>query len=491
LTGEILAATDRFGSVPLFYALGPGGAVVSTELGACLQLSGVPRDVDPVAFAEMLAFDHPLLRRTLFAGVRQLPAASILALRQDGAAVHRYWRYGFYDGDAADENGAVESAGTLFKQAVSRAVPEERPVLLFVSGGLDSRLLAAELEHRAGPLRSASFGVKGSWDARYGAAVSRLCGSRQHIDVRMEPWRYVDSADDGVALTGGMLSPAHLHMYGILRRVRRPDEIVVTGFLGDPHFGADARHERNDVGEPTVEIDRLLSGSNLQSSELSLVATEDVLEAVRQDLAEVMADCVVHNLPSDIPEYFFVAERQSKLIVFISALCAAVEEVRMPFADADLAEFLCGLPCRWRYQRRLEKEMLLRVYPKYAAIPQSDTGTPLGCGQSREAATTVLRKGRRAFQVGVDYATGGRLVPPYPRWAETHGKNLRSDFRGWVRAGIAGLEERGLLNAEAAEYFEKPLRANRYDMSLFRLISTETALRWAASLPGTTRSGRE
>jgi asparagine synthase (glutamine-hydrolysing) len=483
-SGTISVATNRFGSVPVFWAQGPLGLVFATELPACLIASGASRDLDRVAVAETIMLDVPLRDRTLFKAVKQLPAGCVARAAHGRVELQKYWYYRFYGGPRGAGTEIVSEASRLVKRAVSQCLPDSRPVLLFVSGGLDSRLIAGYALPKLKEARTVSFGVKGAWDLIYGEQVSCLAGSKQHIAEHMHAWHYVETSMEGVGLTGGMLSPAHFHMYGCLRRHYNPGEVVLTGFLGDPHFGANGRLDRSEPGNPREVISAFLARfPNLTYEEITALLGDEIYDAIRIDLEQVMKDCTHSNLPSDYEEYYFIAERQPKLIIFINALCNTLEDVRMPFLDYELAEFLCSLPEKWRYERYIQKRLLIRDFPELARVPDSHVGAPLTASETQKRLYLLRRKSLRGYQWVVEAISGGLVSPVYPRWSERHTANLREELRGWFLSNLERLEARELFRPRSLGYYRHPFLCSRYDMVRFRLIALEQVLQWCQRWP--------
>ena len=93
-SGEVFMARDRFGIKPLHYAESPGRVVFASEMRALRTQPGVGDALDP-AVATRLLFDPFSIEgsdRTLFAGIRRLPAGHCAVLRQGRLVVRRWWR---------------------------------------------------------------------------------------------------------------------------------------------------------------------------------------------------------------------------------------------------------------------------------------------------------------------------------------------------------------------------------------------------------------
>ena len=129
---ELFLARDRYGVKPLYYTDRNGVLLFGSEVKAILQHPAYDARIDRKALLEYMTFQNLFTDRTLFAGVRLLPAGSYLRLhadRGDLPAPVRYWDYSFSDPDAAaDPDDYAEELDRLFRQAVSRQLVSDAPV---------------------------------------------------------------------------------------------------------------------------------------------------------------------------------------------------------------------------------------------------------------------------------------------------------------------------------------------------------------------------
>ena len=151
-TGDLFLARDHLGVKPLYYSVRPEGFLFASELKALLAHPGMPRDLDPVALHQTLAYLWCPAPRTALRAVRKLPPASALLVR-DGqiASEWTFWDLPF-DG-TRDQVGEAEAASMLREKvalAVRRQLIADVPVGAFLSGGLDSSAVVAMMR-RAEP----------------------------------------------------------------------------------------------------------------------------------------------------------------------------------------------------------------------------------------------------------------------------------------------------------------------------------------------------
>ena len=153
-SGRLVLARDRLGIKPLYLAETPGAVRFASTLPALLAGGGVDTSIDRVALHHYLTF-HSVVPapRTILAGVRKLPPATVRVYRRDGHSTESvYWTAPFTR-DAAPERIATatewrDEVLSRLCTAVERRMVADVPVGVLLSGGLDSSLIVALLAER-------------------------------------------------------------------------------------------------------------------------------------------------------------------------------------------------------------------------------------------------------------------------------------------------------------------------------------------------------
>src|SRR5690242_3995083 len=147
-SGRCTLVRDRLGIKPLYLAELPGGGLrAASTLPALLAAGDVDTRVDPVALHHYLSW-HSVVPapRTILAGVRKLPPATLLVVEPDGTRRQReYWNPVH---ERVEERSPEEWRDALLdalRVAVRRRMVSDVPVGVLLSGGLDSSLIVALL----------------------------------------------------------------------------------------------------------------------------------------------------------------------------------------------------------------------------------------------------------------------------------------------------------------------------------------------------------
>jgi asparagine synthase (glutamine-hydrolysing) len=166
-TRSLHLARDRFGEKPIYYAQPGGGFIFGSEPRAVLAhpaCRGLP--VDPGAVASFLAFEYLPGRRGLRQGLSKLPAGHVLTYARGRTEIRCYWRP---DPDEAGSARRHESEGerlerleALLDAGVRERLIADVPVGVFLSGGIDSSLVAAFVARHAPGLTALTVAVPGA-----------------------------------------------------------------------------------------------------------------------------------------------------------------------------------------------------------------------------------------------------------------------------------------------------------------------------------------
>jgi asparagine synthase (glutamine-hydrolysing) len=141
---RLVLAVDPMALRSLYFHCDDRRIVFATVLRALLALPCVPRDLDEGAFADLLVRNGGEPHRTLYRAIDRVPAAHYLAFADGRQTARRYWRP-----DPArrewhrSEQDYVERGRELLGRAVADRMPAHDPIVITVSGGLDSTGIAA------------------------------------------------------------------------------------------------------------------------------------------------------------------------------------------------------------------------------------------------------------------------------------------------------------------------------------------------------------
>ncbi|MFF9000504.1 N-acetylglutaminylglutamine amidotransferase [Streptomyces achromogenes] len=246
-TGRLVLGRDRLGVKPLYLAQTPGRLRFASSLPALLAAGGVDTSLDPAALHQYLSWHATVAApRTVLAGVRKLPPATVRVVEPDGTyREHRYWQPSYtrrpeHAGmDAAEWRDAVLDA---LRTAVRRRMVADVPVGVLLSGGLDSSLIVALLAdegQRDLATFSVGFEAEGGDEGdefRYSDLVAREFAT-DHQKFVVPSQRVSTALDAAVAaMSEPMMSHDVVAFHLLSEQVSRNVKVVQSGQGADEVF---------------------------------------------------------------------------------------------------------------------------------------------------------------------------------------------------------------------------------------------------------------
>ncbi len=238
---RLILARDRAGEKPLFYGRLQDEIWFASEIQALLGHPGISQALDPEALDDLLTVGYILEPKTMFAGIKKVPAGTVLVMAAEGDEVERYWPPPPVEDLACSEPAATRRLDSLLQHAVAKQLVADVPVGIFTSGGVDSSLLAAMAAEALGPqpLRLFSVGFRApSYDETAPAArVARYLGLR-HVVVQAGPHELREALATLIdTIAEPIADPAVLPTYLLARRARDEVTVVLSGEGADELFG--------------------------------------------------------------------------------------------------------------------------------------------------------------------------------------------------------------------------------------------------------------
>ncbi|MHB1950480.1 MAG: asparagine synthase (glutamine-hydrolyzing) [Acidiferrobacteraceae bacterium] len=231
----LLLARDRVGIRPLFYARAGGYFLFGSEIKALLAHPELSTRISPSALGQIFTYWTTLAPSTVFDGIFQVPPGHVLRLAGGRVAVRRYWDWNFPEPSDYDERPLTELVDDfreLFRDAVRLQLRADVPVSAYVSGGIDSALVAATAARSGGPLKTFSlrFGDGEFDEGPFQHLVRDLLGAK-HTELICEESDIADAFPSAVwHAETPFLRTAPVPLMLLARRVREEGcRVVLTG----------------------------------------------------------------------------------------------------------------------------------------------------------------------------------------------------------------------------------------------------------------------
>jgi asparagine synthase (glutamine-hydrolysing) len=369
---RLLLARDRYGIKPLYYAWCGDKLLFGSEIKAIIAHPAYRTKMDLEALVEYLTFQNFFTDRTLFDGVRLLPAGCTLSIDAErfASTQKRYWDFAFMEPESpASEAEYIEELDRLMCQAVKRQLVSDVDVGAYLSGGMDSgavtALAARELPYIKSftcgfDLHSAS-GVELGYDERETAELMSYKFRTEHYEMvlkagdmeRVMRWLAMHIEEPRVG-------QSYPNFY-IAQLASKFVKVVLSGTGGDEMFaGYPWRYYRAVVNDNFDHYadkyygfwQRIIPNGHLREvvapirQHVGHVQTRDIFRKVFTRHAEKLTrpeDYINHSL------YFEAKTFLHGLLVVEDKLSMAHSlETRVPFLDNDLVDFAMRIPAHMK-----------------------------------------------------------------------------------------------------------------------------------------------
>lgn len=478
-------ATDRIGTRRVHYRSDEHHFAFSSDARALNTIEG-RATANIGAISSFLTMGYPFGSATFFDGIYWLPGGHTLVARDGRTDLDEYWRIDF----GQTEDLSPEAFGDRFTDVFTRAIEDETRgadvVDLPLSGGLDSRCIAAALHHAGKRFRTYTIGSAGTDDPRIAKRVADA------LDVEHREYELIakDSpawADEGVHLSDGMMSAFDAHILHIATRLPDGGDLVLDGasmldgFFCRFHVPFGKMMPRL---LPRLELIRricpgALFGADGQLDDRGLFAP-DVRQLAAAKLDETMTELreqVFEGYTNgfDVLDDLTVTHRIRRFNMMGTHLLSAYRDVGLPFFHPDVVALVEKTPPQLRgADKPLLGPVITRLAPKLRDIPYERTGLVPEASSLRLFATYFARVAKRAAARHIPGYLGPRrgVSIDYPAWAATS-----PPLQDYIRSVLLvdRSMDRGLFNPdELREIVETGIRGDGFCFSILsRLISVE------------------
>jgi asparagine synthase (glutamine-hydrolysing) len=386
-TEELFLVRDRMGVKPLFYYQTPDGVLFGSEPKAILAHPSVQPRVDRDGLCEiLLVAKNP--EATIYAGMREVRPGQIVRVSRNGLSKRRYWKLTAWDHED-DLPRTIQTVAELLDDIVRRQIVSDVPLCSLLSGGLDSSSVTALADRemtaqQRGRIRSFSVDfadhaaafVKGDFHkssdtpfvrdfvAHVGCKHTEVVLDGRELANRDLDRAVMRAIDFPVSLSGDMFSS----LYRLFQAVRAQSTVALSGESADEVFGGYSWfHDPRAVGAATFPWLGPISPPSIASKVLDagLLERLNLAEFEADSYAQAIAETPVHKGEDAVERRMreisylhltrfvqFLLDRKDRLSMAVGL------EVRVPFCDHRLVEYVFNIPWRMKTFDGREKSIL-------------------------------------------------------------------------------------------------------------------------------------
>ena len=414
LKKRLVLARDAFGIKLIYYRIDGGRLCFGSEMRAVLAAQQDKPEIDATALNLFLRYRYTPSPYTILRGVHKLAPGTKLTVENGACRVSRWYRFSPTPFAPAMKPGeAAEELLAIYKRAIRRQLISDVPVGLLLSGGLDSGLLLAlmNLSGNSWPTYTVGYGSAFADDELADAAeTARALGSK-HTSVTITKQMFEESLPKIVAaLEEPIAASSIVPMYFVCERARQDVKVALVGQGPDELFGGYKRHlgvrygamwarlpgwmrapisstvsalPRNETLKRGVrslatpdrlhryqDVLSLLPGTQLdqlfQDGLLEPKAGDAILKCW-EDLADLMTET------DELGGLQFLEVRSTlpdELLMYADKLSMAHSlELRVPFVDKEIVEYVERLPANLKVRNGSRKWLHRRVCRQYLPAP--------------------------------------------------------------------------------------------------------------------------
>jgi len=456
---RLFLARDRMGQKPLFYRhdADTGDFWFGSTIGTLLSDDAVEATPDLPAIREFLTYGYVPGPATGFAGIASLGPGEYMLVDDDGVERDSYWSLSYADQFDASPSTLAHRLRDKLREATRLRMRSDVPVGLFLSGGIDSTIVAALMDSLTDrPVETFSIGFDES-------AFDELDHARVVADTFDTNHHEYTVTTDSAEILPELVSefempfgdPSALPTYYVSQVASDDITVALNGDAGDENFAGYDRYRYDRLAGRAARVPRAFRSrarSTVEDLPPALRTRQRVqharrfLRAANGDPVERYAEFICHSMGEDVADVWTGPEATDSLAAMRAAFeradgptrldrllqvdietylpddllvkadratMAHSVEGRSPFLDHELVEFAARVPAKYKLRDGESKWLLKRAFEP--EIPES-----------------IRQRPKQGFGV------------PVTEW-------FRRDLRGFARGKLERLGARGPFDRGALQ----------------------------------------
>lgn len=397
---ELYLVRDRLGIKPLYWTRAGHEILVSSEIKAFFQHPDFRAEADLDAVSSYLTFRQAVWDISFFKGVNKVLPGHFVIFANNNVSDQVYWKLPVPQPDESfSEAGYLQRVEELLTKATRRCMVSDVPLGAYLSGGLDSSLIAALLrKSHPGRLQTFSIGYdENNYDEqRYAREVADHLNTDHHHFVFTRQ-AFEDDWLKLVRLRDAPLSiPHEIALYHLSTQMKQFVTVAISGEGADELFGGYGRVLRSPMDWKKVALARAILPESLALrlgvvrafaslrcqthlehffhvynwipfAEKWSLMTEETLRAIDYDARtiNVFRDLFAAAAKADPYDRILHVFQKIHLGCLLDRLdsmsMAAGIEARVPFVDHELIEFVINMPLRHKLRWNSSLSRLLAI----------------------------------------------------------------------------------------------------------------------------------
>lgn len=376
---------DRWGLLPVFWSAHDARLIVSPSARVTWEGGGEALEISDVGVVDLVRTGNMVDDHTLIEGVHWLKGGHVLYWGEEGCGTYGYWDpvdlvSGSRDTGMIDDlSGAIDGYLDALQATIEEMTAGPSPLLLGLSGGIDSRMFLAMCRGLGRVPDSFTAGWSFADDVRFGRRAAAVAGA-PHTWVPLDEANLHDRLTDAIVSTDGLHGVAHLAPTMAIRdflRERNGHGVLLEGYLHGWPAGQYIPADEEVAGDAPPHQRRwarrfLHAGGDVEQINV-LLRPQLAFDSFRR--WKTFVNDRFNRAPFDDPlsraEYTVVSGRSGRIDVLGTALLRQDVAVRTPACHAPMLAWTARVSPRLRRGKKLCVEVLRRRFPDLARVPRT------------------------------------------------------------------------------------------------------------------------
>lgn len=409
----LFLARDRMGIKPLCYYHNQDKFIFASEIKSILAY-GVEHELDTVALYQYLQLNYTPAPATMFKGIRRLMPGECISIDANGVKIENYYKIPKPNVIQVNYEEARTKIRELVEESVKRRLVADVPLGTFLSGGIDSSIISALAKKHKPDLHTFSIGYKDEPffdETSYARLVAKHIGSEHTVfslsnkDLFDNLYEVLDYFDEPFA------DSSAIAVYILSKETRKYSTVALSGDGADELFGGYNKHRalhrivnggglssvisnlgmlwrvlpksrNNPLTNRIRQLDRFARGKKLSAKDrywlwAGITKEQDAYQLISPELrssidielyqnskgnllSSIIRDDINHFLFSDLK---MVLPNDMLIKVDLMSMANSLE-IRTPFLDHKLVEYVQSLPGEFKVNANMGKKILQDAFRK-------------------------------------------------------------------------------------------------------------------------------
>lgn len=437
---KIVIVNDRYGLRPFYYAMSGGKLLFASEVKAILKDREFHKKLNDETIAKFFAFRGEISdNKTFFEGIEVLPPASVFTYDGSNINIKQYWDFDYQPDYSLSEREIVDSLCDAFTRAVDIRMRDNLRYGIFLSGGLDSRLIVGAMDkERRRDVVAVTFGPLECDEVKVAKAVSSKANMR-HIVVEVTPNEIITPySEDVVRITDGMDTISVGHQLLSYMKIKNQFDVAFDGLVGSFILGGDCLDPPVFKAKNNEDLAMMIHARRLFSDhELRGLFNADYYARIK-DVPRVYVEEYLDKLsghPANKLNYFLLDSFAKGFTFHGDRVVRSLVEQASPTYDNSFMDIIVRIPPELRANHRIFRKLLIKLAPELAAIPYQRTmvraDAPLliwRLGVSYQHKKELIKLIIRRLTRGKINLPNKRSYINFPEWLRSN-----DNWRGYIR----------------------------------------------------------